>query len=447
MDALDTFIAVTRFGLGASARDVRNASRAPRAWLEQQTSTIAQTPAALSRFAPSEEVVRAIHQARMESDRTLKKAMRKSSRRDFRREVVARMRHMVTTDEPFRERMVLFWSNHFTVSRTRAIVGPVIPAYEREAIRPHVFGRFSDMLQAATRHVAMLTYLDNDRSMGPNSRLGRRTGRGLNENLAREVLELHTLGVNGGYTQRDVTEFAKALTGWTHDGRRRRNAGDIKGRFIFRKGMHEPGAKTVLGKRYAHTGASEAQGVLEDLARHPATAQVIATKLVRHFVADDPPAADVERIARVFADTDGDLAAVARAVVNLESVWATPLPKVKAPRELLISTFRALQIPRPRGKDMAVALKTLGQRPFHAPSPQGWPDEARHWLAPQSLLRRIEWLRAVAVRAPARSSPQDLLEQTIGPVASPETRRMVAGAPSADAGVALVLASAEFQRR
>ena len=211
--------------------------------------------------------------------------------------------------------------------------------------------------------------------------------------------------------------------------------------------MHEPGPKTVLGKVYPEGGIEEARAIMRDLARHPSTARFIATKLVRHFVADDPPEAEIERIARVFRETGGDLARVSGALVDLDAVWRNPLPKVKTPYELVISALRALGIGEVTARTLRVPLRTMGQLPFNAPSPQGWPDEAGHWIAPEALLRRVEWLRAVAARAGATMEPAALLERTIGAVASMETRRTVDLAPSGDAGVAFVLASAEFQRR
>lgn len=448
MRETDTFIALNRFGLGMGPRDVRRIEGNPREWLYRQVTRRQPTPAALGRFPDSATIVEDIFEARRAGSEELRKTTRKHYRKNFGAELVARARHAITTETPFAERMVCFWSNHFTVSRTKAIIGPVLPAYEREAIRPHVFGRFEDMLMAAVGHVAMLTYLDNDRSIGPNSRAGRRSKRSLNENLAREVLELHTLGVDGGYTQQDVTEFAKALTGWTHGGMvGRRSRRKVTGQFQFRPALHEPGTKRVLGRTYPESGVEEARSILRDLVRHPSTARFIATKLVRHFVADDPPAADVTRIARVFMETRGDLASVSKAVIDLPSVWATPLAKVKTPYELVVSTFRALDHRQVRFRVLRVPLQTMGHEPFNAPSPQGWPDTAEHWVAPQALLRRVEWLRAVAAKARVERSPSGFLEDLIGPVATGHTREMVALAPSADAGIALVLASAEFQRR
>lgn len=392
--------------------------------------------------------MRAIHEARRDDDIMVRKETRREYRKNFVREVTARARHMVATDTPFIERMVLFWSNHFTVSRTRGIIAPALPAYEREAIRPHVFGKFEDMVLATTGHIAMLTYLDNMGSIGPNSRAGRRRGKTLNENLAREILELHTLGVNGGYTQKDVIEFAKALTGWSHGGfGGRKSNRQVHGEFQFRPAFHEPGSKTILGNTYRENGVDEAAAILHDLVRHPSTATFIATKLARHFVSDEPPKQAVTIIARAFQDSAGDLAVVSRAVVDLKEAWAEPLAKVKTPYELIISALRAVQKTDINQRELNVPLRAMGQQPFNAPSPAGWPDAAAHWIAPESLMRRIEWVRALSARLPAYINPREMLSQTIGPVASDTTRRMVDAAPSGDAALAIIFASTEFQRR
>ena len=344
--------------------------------------------------------------------------------------------------------MVLFWSNHFTVARSKAIIGPTLGAYEREAIRPHVFGRFEDLLLAVVGHPSMLAYLDNTVSMGPNSRAARRRNRSLNENLAREILELHTLGVNGGYSQTDVTELARILTGWTHGGMVPKKHRDrVTGDFVFRAVMHEPGPKTLLGRRYEEAGVEEGVRALKALAVHPSTARFLATKLVRHFVADDAPADAIRSLERSYLESGGDLKVVSAALIDLDAVWEAPLPKVKSPYEIVLSTLRGLDITDPKRLHVLLPLRTLGQEPFNAPSPQGWPDEARHWLSPEALLRRIEWFRAVAGRLRSDEAPMAVLDRLLGPVVARTTTTWVSRAPSTDDALALMLSSAEFQRR
>jgi uncharacterized protein (DUF1800 family) len=310
------------------------------------------------------------------------------------------------------------------------------------------------MLKAVCRHPCMLEYLDNIVSIGPQSEVGRRRlardgeARTLNENLAREILELHTLGVNGGYGQQDVIELAKAISGWSHEGfRPRQDPRPVHGGFEFRPEFHEPGPKTVLGRTYAEAGPDEGMAILDDLARHPATARHLATKLVRHFVADNPPPDAVTRIAGVFRASDGDLAAVSRALVDLDAVWREKLPKVKTHYEFVVAVHRAVGNATATAADVVAPLKMLGQPPFSAPSPQGWGDTARDWVAPSALMRRIEWVRSLAGSVPATPHPARFLDEVIGPVVSDATREGVARAPSEDAAIALVLASAEFQRR
>src|SRR5215469_3914711 len=235
----------------------------------------------------------------------------------------------------FVERLVWFWSNHFCVSADKDVA--MVGAYEREAIRPHVLGRFADLLQAVESHPAMLFYLDNVLSMGADSVAGINRDKGLNENLARETLELHTLGVRGGYSQADVTNFAKVLTGWTW-----LQPGEPVhgGELIFMKRLHELGDQFVLGKSYADSGVDQGRAVLRDLARHPATAQHIAEKLVRHFVADEPPPALVAKLAKTFTDTDGNLKEVAKTLVTADESWAPQRQKLKAPAQWVAAMVR-----------------------------------------------------------------------------------------------------------
>ncbi len=360
------------------------------------------------------------------------------------REAGARIQAMANTDQPFRERLVAFWGNHFTVSIQRPVVAGLVGSFEREAIRPHVTGRFEDMLRAAARHPAMLLYLDNADSIGPNSRAGQRSRRGLNENLAREVLELHTLGVEGGYSQDDVRAFAAILTGWSIPGPR--DADTVTDGFVFRPAAHEPGDKSLLGSRYPEAGEAEGVAALAALARHPATARRLATKLARHFIADQPPAAAVARLERVFRDSGGDLGQVARALVDSPEAWAEPLAKIKTPQELVVSTLRATGTGSPPERVVG-QLRQLGQMPFAAPSPAGWPDDAGHWIGPESMMQRIEWCALAGHWLAPMVRPANLLETALGPVARPETRQAVLQAPSVAEAVALLLASPEFQRR
>jgi uncharacterized protein (DUF1800 family) len=343
------------------------------------------------------------------------------------------------SDQPFIERLVLFWGNHFTVSVQKPVIAALVNRFEVEAIRPHVMGRFADMLKAVARHPAMLLYLDNAQSFGPDSQAGRRRGKGLNENLAREILELHTLGVDGGYTQADVIAFAKILTGWTLQSRDRAS-------FAFQPRAHEPGTQRLLGRSYGAGDINDGLRALDDLARHPATAHHIATKLARHFIADEPPADAVAQLAEVFSRTDGDLAAVSRALVMMPASWQQPMAKFKTPYEFAVSALRLTGI-EPTPQQAVLGLAALNFRPFGATSPAGFADTTAGWLSADAVLKRIEWARALALRLPPQVDPKALADQAIAPVMREDTRFAIAGAASGHDGVALLLSSPEFQRR
>ncbi len=433
------FVAANRFGLGARPGDLPRIAADPSGWLLGQLVPQG-LPHALRDLPSSESLVAEFQQAR-KAGRDALKALRPRWRKGYLAEAGQRSLAGVRSDAPFHERLVAFWSNHFTVSVRKAGLFALAGAFEREAIRPNLTGRFAGLISAAVKHPAMLVYLDNAQSIGPNSPVGRRRNRGLNENLAREVLELHSLGVEGGYDQGDVLALAKILTGWSIA---RRGAG-ING-FKFRARAHEPGDKMLLGRRYREDGLAEGEAALAALARHPSTARHIARKLARHFVADQPPETAVERLARVFQDTDGDLTALAEALIRLPEAWQEPLAKVKTPQDLVVSTLRATGF-EGAAKQVVLALRLLGQAPWAAPSPAGWPDLAADWIGPDAVLKRIELASAVADRAGDRIDPRVLSEASIAPVAEAATLRAIARAPSRQAGLTLLLASAEFQRR
>ena len=358
------------------------------------------------------------------------------SRATFRAGGMALLDHAVTTLTPFRERLVWFWANHFTVSVRKGQIAPLIADYVRNAIRPHVTGRFEDMLLAVMQHPAMLLYLDNAVSAGPNSVFGGRQNRGLNENLARESLELHTVG--GGYTQADVTEFARILTGWSVE-RRENPLG-----YRFRPGLAEPGDKTLMSHRFPE-GEQGGRLALQMLARHPATHRHLATKLVRHFVNDEPPADAVRRIEAMLRDTGGNLAAAALELTRLPAAWQ-PLTKLRTPQDYLVAVFRAAAVPADRRQALPQALGGLGQAMFNAPLPNGWVDTASEWAGPEALLRRVDWAYGFANR-PELPEPMDLAEAALGPLLSASTATEIKRAGSRRDAITLLLASPELQRR
>ena len=381
----------------------------------------------------------------VEAPATLATQQRPAPQRLYRAEAEARLQVALEADGGFVERLVWFWSNHFAVSaakaqQTRATVG----AFEREAIRPHVLGRFSDMLLAVEQHPTMLFYFDNQLSIGPNSPAGKTRNRGLNENLAREILELHTLGLEGGYAQKDVTQLARILTGWTIVGPEGRLG--HPGSFVFNVNWHEPGDHALLGKTYANHGPEQGRDALYDLARHPATARFIGTKLARHFVADEPPPHLVERIARVFRDTGGDLAEVSLALLHAPEAWTPEARKIRSPHEFLVAAFRLMGANGGELNQMLGALKALGQPLWTPPGPNGYPDTVDHWASPVGLKTRLDIAARIGKRA-EEFDPVAALDAALGPLLSSETRQAVARAESRAQGLALALMSPEFQRR
>lgn len=373
----------------------------------------------------------------------------------------ARLYTAATTTRPFAERLAWFWANHFSVSTAKATVRGLAGSFEREAIRPHIAGRFETLLAAATTHPAMLRYLDNDVSAGPQSRLAQRVARrvaegdeparvaGLNENLAREVLELHTLGApaarQGLYTQADVTAFARVLTGWRVPPATQIDTADRA--VHFDAAWHEPGPKQLLGRRYDE-GQGALAAVLHDLARHPATATFVCGKLARHFVADVPPPALVDRLVQAWRGSDGDLPTVYRALVASPEAWAPQPAKLKTPEEFAVSSLRLLDAREAawtRAPDAAVG--SMGQRVQAAPSPAGWPDTGEDWLGPEAVWKRVEWATRLADRAGRMADARALAAASLGPLLADTTREQIERAADGPQAVALLLLAPEFQRR
>jgi uncharacterized protein (DUF1800 family) len=365
-----------------------------------------------------------------------------AAKRIYLDEVAARYTAACDSRTPLVERLVAFWSNHFTVSGVRPVVRPVAGAFEREAIRPHILGSFADLVFAAVQHPAMGLYLDNAVSVGPNSQAGENRGRGLNENLGRELLELHTLGVDGGYTEDDVRALARILTGWSIG----RLQDPDPGHFQFLDRFHEPGPKTLLGRAYPEGGMHEGIEAIMEIAHHPATARHIARKLARHFIADDPPPAAVDRLAAAFRESHGNLRAVAEALIDLPEAWQSYQKKVKTPWDLVVSASVATGIRLP-GDQLAAALNRLGQAVYMAPSPAGWGDDASTWIGPEAVLRRVEWCQAFAERADQALDPMIVADYALGETLPAAARETVSFAESRPSALALVLASPAFQRR
>jgi uncharacterized protein (DUF1800 family) len=452
-------IAVTRFGLGARPGEMAQAAADPRGWLAAQIApTGADRPQASSEgsaarllefrnYQQQRQEARAAGDPKADPVKMAAMLLRDETGGDF----LARARLAATTDAGFRERWALFWCNHFTVSATKLQTATIVGPFEDEAIRPHVFGQFEDMLVASSQHPAMLLYLDQAQSIGPDTMAAAfmaRNGKGkagLNENLAREILELHTVGVDAGYTQADVTEFARALTGWSVGGLKEPEA--VAGRFMFRPAAHEPGARAIMGKTYPQDGMAQARAVLKDLAASPHTARHLAVKLARHFVADDPPASLTARLERAYLRSNGNLAEVARALTAAPEAWAPEAKKFKTPYEFLVSSWRAAGTEPTALPELAPILNGMGQKPFSAPSPKGWPEDAAVWCAPDAVIKRMVWSEQLAAKALAGRDPVALAHDALGARLTPLVARSIARAESREEGLAILIMSPEFQRR
>ncbi len=489
-------IAATRFGMGAKPGEIAEAAKDPKAFLKSQirrsgadqpSTAPASAGQRLADFRDAREERREMRlertaDVRPASPQTADPAMSKVAppapadpssqafvarqqqvgrivRDDVGGDFTARAALASTTDADFRERWATFWANHFTVSATKQITATVIGPFEQEAIRPNVFGRFVDLLGAAETHPAMLTYLDQIQSIGPNSQVAefgkRGAGRGgfvqpavqrtvgLNENLAREIMELHTVGVNGGYSQADVTEFARAMTGLSIG---RPQDGDY-GAPVFRPQAHEPGSRRIMGVSYAAGGKEQTAQILSDLAAKPQTARFVCTKIARHFVADDPPPALVNRLEAAWAGSHGDLAKVAEALIDAPEAWAPKPAKFKTPYEFLVSSFRAAGWAPSGFQQIGPILTSLGQKPFSAPSPKGWPEDAESWAAPDAIVKRMQFAQGFSQLVVRDRDPSILAEAALGARLGADTAKAIARAESRAEGFALLLMSPEFQRR
>jgi uncharacterized protein (DUF1800 family) len=484
-------LAAHRFGLGPRPGELRAIAGDPRGWVKSQLAPQPRLPPQIAALPAAEDDLLAFGRwltrrrlrggnAQRVEERaerqgiTQEELRRLSVEEDFvenfrarvSRAIGARLEAALTSEQSVHERLVHFWSNHFTVSTAKPGAVALPPSFEREAVRPHVGGRFADMLQASTKHPGMIVYLDNWLSIGPNSLAAQRPNRarrtpgggratGINENLAREILELHTLGVNGGYTQGDVQALATVITGWTYERPRLRDlvsdrVADRSGPelFEFDADAHEPGPKTLLNRTYTQTGITQGEAVLTDLAHHPSTARFLATKLCRHYIADDPPPAAVARVERRFRDSDGDLRETMEAVADSPEAWETPFAKFKRPEEYAIAVLRAADIRTLPPNAGVAALTAMGQRPYSAPGPDGWADSAEAWLTGDLVWKRLEFAQAYAERiARADVNPLDLGDACLGASMSHETRTAIARAESPAQGLALLFGAPEMQRR
>ena len=478
-------VALNRFGLGPKPGDLIAAAADPRGFILQETQQPRAALLELPQLPNSSAALQALfadqQKTRAERERAAAQAMASAAQaalvspamaatpqapmtaataldakpkppeppveqKLFRAEAMARFQKQAGASAGLLERLVAFWSNHFAVSVAKdAFVRAAVGPFEREAIRPFVLGKFADMLRAVESHPAMLFYLDNQRSIGPNSAAGRFAGKGLNENLAREILELHALGADGGYAQADVTALARILTGWSFA---EPDSGvGAPGAFLFKSNWHEPDAQILLGESYAPTGQRQGEAALVDIARRASTATHIAGKFARHFIADEAPPDLVAKLAKTFRDSDGDLKAVTVALIGDDEAWRAPMTKIRTPNEFLIAAARATGgLPPDPGPTLNM-LNALGMPLWQPAGPNGFADTLAAWATPESMKLRLDVSWQIAQRAKVAENPLGILEVVAGPAASPETRDAVSRAESRQQALAIIFMAPEFQRR
>jgi len=364
-------------------------------------------------------------------------------------DLVSTVNRILVSPDGFRERLVQFWSDHFSVDSSGKGLRYVTLGYVEDAIRPNITGNFRDLLAAVELHPAMLVYLDQILSIGPSSKIGLQAGRGLNENLAREILELHTLGVGGAYDQTDVRQFAELLTGLDFN---------FRNGFRFRAGTAEPGAETVLGQTYGggQPGVADIRAALDDIAMHPDTARHLARKLVVHFISDEPDPGLVAAMAASYLANDGDLMALYETMLDHPLAWQGFGQKAKKPFDFMVSTLRALGVApatlaafdmRAARQYLSGPLRVMGQPFLMAPGPNGFPEVLDHWITPQGLAARIEWALIAVEKFGGNPDPGEFARTALAEVASPRLIRLVGAAERRTEGAVLLLASPEFNRR
>ena len=471
MGSITATAAVNRFGMGAMPGELALAGD-PRRWLHAQLQATPD-PVPFAGLPDSLDIMQREAEYRLQRRRARaadasaeaatapmiddieRTPLQQAIRRDAIADIGVRYRVAATTATPFVERLVRFWSNHFAISIDKNSARLLAAPMEREAIRPHVTGHFADLLLAVETHPGMLLYLDNAASVGDDSLLARRVERrdakrrlGLNENLAREILELHTLGVDGGYAQQDVVELARAITGWGTPLRRDAQKGTTSA-FIFRPGAHEPGARSVLGKRYAEGGEAQGRAILRDLAVHPATARHLSLKLARHFVSDTPPLALVERMSAAFLRSGGSLPALYRAMIDDDAAWSADARKFKTPDDFVVSAMRAGAIALDRQpRALTRLLQGLGQPTFTPRSPAGFPDTAADWASGDALRKRLQAAAALAGQVSVARKPVELAVDVLGAEAvQGPFAELLRRAGSPQEGFALLFSSPAFQWR
>ena len=455
-------IAVNRFGYGARGDELAQAEKDPKEWLKANL-----LPIAFTGNSPHSNDILIEHAKYQKEKKRKKKQQSKNSQsgnmqandmqsgnmkdkkktKNFSRLALRNMsadtlKQAIASSNSVSWRLLDFFSNHFSVTAHGQLMVGLAATLEREAIAPHLLGNFEDMLLAVVQHPGMLIYLNNEKSFGPNSRIAKKHKKGLNENLAREIMELHTLGVDGGYSQKDVIELAKGITGWSV-----KRPGKERGEgFVFRAYGHEPGTRELLGKKYSQQGITQGKKMLGDLAMQPATAKYICYKLAHHFVSPNPPASLLKEMEATWLKTNGNIKAVMHCLFDADEAWLNTAQKYKTPREFVISTLRSLSLKKFKDKALLAALINLGQQPFNAGSPAGYSDDEQDWLGSSALMARIDWSSMISGYS-KRVNAEDVMNRSIGKSISQLTYNSVMRAESRQQALTLLLMSPEFQRR
>ncbi len=459
------YIAVNRFGYGARGDELVQAKANPKQWIISQLLPIAfysSLPHSNDIFVEHVKYRKAQKQLKnkkkqsknSQTDRHMSKnamsenkmskndMLKNYARQTLRSLSVDTLEQAIHSSHSVSWRLLDFFSNHFSVSAKGRLMVGLSGTLEREAIAPKLLGNFADMLIAVEQHPAMLIYLNNEKSFGPNSRIAKKRKIGLNENLAREIMELHTLGVDGGYNQEDVIELAKGITGWSvKNPIKERSAG-----FIFKKYGHEPGSRTLLGKKYLPKGIAQGQQMLRDLAMHPSTAKYICFKLAHHFVSENPPESLLSKMEATWMKTGGNLKQVMVNLFSADEAWSSTAQKFKTPREIVISTNRAIALKKIKPNALFNSLVSLGQQPFNAGSPAGFSDDQSDWFGASALMARIDWSTMVSSHL-KRSNAEKIMTVALGDSVSQHTYQSVLRAESRQQAMTLLLMSPEFQRR
>jgi len=449
-------IAVNRFGYGARGDELAHAKPDPKKWLLSQLQTIGfndKHPTSSDVFVAhakyqkqkklmKKQLKKAPASQRQQRDKNNNSRVKNTVRQTYITMTADSLKQIIVSEYSVSWRLLDFFSNHFSVSTAGRLMIGLSPTLEREAIAPNLLGNFAEMLLAVEQHPAMLIYLNNEKSFGANSRLAKKKKVGLNENLAREIMELHTLGVDGGYSQSDVIELAKAISGWSvKNAKKERGTG-----FIFRSYGHEPGPRMLLGKKYLQQGVKQGQQMLRDLAMHPKTANYVCAKIAHHFVSENPSPSLINKMQKTWLNNQGNIKQVMITMFNAEEAWLDGPQKYKSPRDFIISAYRAIAPKRLYDKALFYALNNLGQTPFNAGSPAGFSDDESHWLGASALMARVEWSSLVSAKM-KRVNAEQVMSTALGNSISQHTYQMVMRAESRQQASTLLLMSPEFQRR